>query len=122
MARGCRIDKVTIQSGRGRWQRVLEARRQAREALGRDPNQITLFDEPTKKKSTSRPVSLPPVIEPNRGESVLVLSLGEAGARLGISRSELEAMITAGKIQALPTGYTRMIPTREVRRLSAGRF
>jgi excisionase family DNA binding protein len=50
-------------------------------------------------------------------EAVYVLSLGEAAARLGISRRELEAMIAAGKIEALPTGFTRMIPTTEVKRL-----
>jgi excisionase family DNA binding protein len=44
-------------------------------------------------------------------------SLGEAAARLGISRAELEAMIAAGKIEALPTGFTRMIRTREIERL-----
>jgi hypothetical protein len=27
-------------------------------------------------------------------------------------------MIDAGKIEALPTGFTRMIPTREVQRLA----
>jgi excisionase family DNA binding protein len=47
---------------------------------------------------------------------VVVLSVGEAATRLGISRDELEAMIAAGKIEALPTGYTKMIPTREVER------
>jgi excisionase family DNA binding protein len=109
---------VTARSGRGRWQRVLEARQQAREALGQDPNQTTLFDEPAKKKTTVN-VSLPPLIaEPRRDESVRVLSLGEAAARLAVSRPELEAIIAAGKIKALPTGYTRMIPTSEVRRLT----
>jgi excisionase family DNA binding protein len=49
--------------------------------------------------------------------SIAVLNLGEAGARLGISRAELEKMIASGKIEALPTGFTRMIPTREVKRL-----
>jgi excisionase family DNA binding protein len=48
-----------------------------------------------------------------------VLSLDEAAARLGLRCAELEAMITAGKIEALPTGYTRMIPTREVDRLTS---
>jgi excisionase family DNA binding protein len=46
-----------------------------------------------------------------------VLSLGEAAARLGISRRELGAMIAAGKVEALPTGFTRVIPTTEVKRL-----
>jgi excisionase family DNA binding protein len=50
--------------------------------------------------------------------SELVLSLGEAAARLGVSRSTLEAIIEAGKIEALPTGFARMIPTREVVRLT----
>jgi hypothetical protein len=36
-----------------------------------------------------------------------------------MSRAELEAMIDAGKVEALPTGFTRMIPTREVERLKA---
>jgi hypothetical protein len=35
---------------------------------------------------------------------------------LGVSRATLEAMIEAEKIEALPTGFTRMIPTREVQR------
>jgi excisionase family DNA binding protein len=59
-------------------------------------------------------------IQPARadyGPVVLVLSLGEAAARLGVSRAELEAMIDAGKIVALPTGFTRMVPTSDVRRL-----
>jgi excisionase family DNA binding protein len=50
-----------------------------------------------------------------------VLTAGEVAARFGVSRSSLEAMIAAGKIEALPTGFTRMIPTREVERLQRGR-
>lgn len=41
--------------------------------------------------------------------------------RLGVSRSELETMIEAGKIEALPTGYTCTIPTTEVERILAAR-
>lgn len=48
-----------------------------------------------------------------------VLTLGEAAARLNVSRPELEALIAAGKIEALPTGFTQMIPTREAERLGA---
>ena len=47
-----------------------------------------------------------------------VLSLGEASAKLGVRKIELEAMMAAAKVEALPTGFTRMIPTREVERLS----
>lgn len=54
------------------------------------------------------------------GPGVGVLSLGEAAARLGVSRVELEAMIAAGTIEALPTGLTRMVPTSEVERLERG--
>jgi excisionase family DNA binding protein len=50
-------------------------------------------------------------------ESQRVLSLGEAAARLGVSRTTLEAMIDAGKVEALPTGFTRMIRAKEIERL-----
>jgi hypothetical protein len=33
-----------------------------------------------------------------------------------MSRSELEAMIDRGAVKALPTGFTRMIPTSEIER------
>jgi hypothetical protein len=46
-----------------------------------------------------------------------VLSIGVAASQLGMSRSQLEALIDRGAVHALPTGFTRMIPTAEVRRL-----
>jgi excisionase family DNA binding protein len=86
--------------------------------LGRDPNQTELFDSPPAKRY------VPTAPQEQRQEpprpGVGVLSLGEAAARLGVSRGEVEKMIAAGKIKALPTGYTRMIPTSEVERLSGG--
>lgn len=98
---------------RGRWERVVAARRQSREALGQDPN---VSYAPPKSK-TPQPASPGPVwVEP--GPSVGVLSLGEAAARLGVSRTELEAIIDAGKIEAVSVGLTRMIPTNEVARLT----
>jgi excisionase family DNA binding protein len=48
-----------------------------------------------------------------------VLTLGEAAVRLGVSRAQIEAMIAARKIEALPTGFTRTIPVREIERLKA---
>jgi excisionase family DNA binding protein len=97
----------------------IEARQRAREALGRDPNQTDLFDAPPKSTTPLRtPEPVKAVADPD-AHVECVLSLGEAAARLGVSRDELEAMIAAGKIEALPCGFTRMIPTREVERLIA---
>jgi excisionase family DNA binding protein len=48
-----------------------------------------------------------------------VLAIGEAATRLGMSRAQLEKMVDTGTVQALPVGFTRMIPTREVERLQA---
>ncbi len=103
-------------SARGRWERVLQAREQSRSALGRT-NQPGLFDGPPKTRPTAFvPHSRPPA-EPRRDESVGVLMLGEAAARLGLRRADLEVMIATGKITSLPTGETRTIPSREVERL-----
>jgi excisionase family DNA binding protein len=52
------------------------------------------------------------------GDGVGVLTLDEAAQRLGVSRTELDRMIDARKLKALPTGFTRMIPSSEVERLS----
>jgi excisionase family DNA binding protein len=109
---------MTSHSGRGRWERVLAARRQARIAQGRDPDQSDLFAAPPKPRTTQPYVPTPITATPRPSEAIGVLSLGEAAARLGVSRAALEAMIDAGKVEALPTGFTRMIPTREVERLT----
>ena len=98
---------------------MLAARRQAREALGRDPIGGDPYGARLKRKTTpASPQSLPiwSVERPHErpDQSVGVLSLGEAARRLGVSRSELEAMIDAGQLEALPSGFTRMIPSREV--------
>jgi hypothetical protein len=49
-----------------------------------------------------------------------VLALGEAAARLGMSRAQLETLVDAGKVEALHVGFTKMIPIREVVRLAGG--
>ena len=45
-----------------------------------------------------------------------VLSLGEAATRQGISPAAFDAMIAAGKVESVETGFTRFVPTREVER------
>jgi excisionase family DNA binding protein len=99
---------------------VVAARRQAQAALGRDPNSPDLYSASPPKAATPMPEPPGPVfvaIHPSES-SERVLSLGEASARIGVSRGQLEAMIDAGKVEALSTGYTRMVPTREVDRLT----
>ncbi len=106
-------------AGRGRWERVLAARRQAREAQGRDPNIDHPFASPPKTRAAPRQQPPPAPIARHPSERTeYVLTLGEAAARLGVSRSQLEALIDTGKVEALPTGFTRTIPTREIDRLA----
>jgi excisionase family DNA binding protein len=110
---------MTGRSSRGRWERVVAARRQARVAQGRDPGTVDAFDAPPKRKTALLPEPLTQTPIPSGpSASLLVLSLGEAALALGVSRAKLGAMIDAGQVEALPTGYTRMIPRREVERLA----
>lgn len=90
-------------------------------ALGRDPEQRDLFLEPPKSMTPAPPVTSAQLGTPVESRAIGVLSLGEAAARLGISRSQLEALIERGVVEAVPTGFTRMIPTAEVERLLAAR-
>lgn len=100
---------------------MLAARRQAQTALGRDPNSPDLYAAPPKAKTALPKAATPMLATRHPSERVeYVLSLGEAATRLGVSRTALEAMIDAGKVETLPTGFTRMIPTREVERLTKG--
>jgi excisionase family DNA binding protein len=112
---------MTSRSGRGRWQRVLDARRQARIAEGRDPDQADLFAAPPKPSTRPATIPAPVTPTPRPSEAVGVLTLGEAASRLGMSRAAFEALIDADKIEALPTGCTRTIPMREVERLMTSR-
>jgi len=112
-----RLVPVAGRSARGRWERVKAARGQARAALGAD-DAPGLFDGKPIFKTATPYAELEAPRQERPSEAVGVLTLGEAAARLGVSRSQLEAMIAAGKIETLPTGYTRTIPIREVERLS----
>lgn len=110
---------MTSRSGRGRWQWVLAAREQARQALGHGPEGGDLYAAaPPKRRTTGVPPAASVPSTPHPSESVGVLSLGEAAGRLGVSRTALEPMIGAGKVEALPTGFTRIIPTSKIDRLA----
>jgi hypothetical protein len=105
---------MTSRSSRGRWERVLAARRQARAALGRDAAGGDLYGAPPKRRAA---LSAPPPKQIPHGPGVRVLFMGEAATRLGISRAELEAMIDRGQVETLPIEFGCVIPTREVERL-----
>jgi hypothetical protein len=94
---------------------MLAVRRQARAALGRDPDGGDFRAAPPKCKTTSSPPLAPTPIP--HGLGVGVLFIGEAAARLGMSRPQLEAMIDRGQVQTLPIEFGRVIPTLEVERL-----
>jgi hypothetical protein len=66
---------VTAPGGRGRWERVLAARRRARTALGRDPTGSDLYAAPNTRKT---PLQSPRRVRITPGPSVLVLTLPEA--------------------------------------------
>src|SRR5438093_9750055 len=107
------------QSGRGSRERVDAARRQAQLALGKDP------DAPDDRAATPQQrAPEPPPPSPTsiaHGTSVGVLFIGEAAARLGMNRAELEAMIARGEVETLPTQFAHVIPTHEVERLRQSR-
>ncbi len=110
---------MTTRSGRGRWERVLAARRQARAAIGRNPNAGDLFSGPPKQKAAPLPTPEPRRLQSDPSTTEYVLTLGEAAARLKVSHAELHAMIDRGELETLPMGLTRAIRTREVERLLA---
>src|ERR1700737_4560414 len=101
---------MTSRSGRA-WERVEAARRQARLALGKDPDAA---DDYSRQPEPHVPVSPPAPSAPiAQGPTIGVLTVGEAAIRLGRSRAYLEAMIAAGKVETLPIEFGRVIPTRE---------
>ena len=108
---------VRGKSARLQWERVEAARRQARSELGDGVRPGPAYGR-SPRRSGTRPVEPKPV--PTRGSAgtVAVLTLGETAARLGLSRSELERMIAARKIETLTAGFARMIPIAEVERLA----
>jgi len=95
--------------------RVEAARRQAAVALGRDPDGRDPFVEPPKSGSTASSTTL--VSPPVASHAIGVLTIAEAAARLGMSRTRLETLVDRGLVEALQTGFTRTIPTSEVERL-----
>jgi excisionase family DNA binding protein len=106
---------LLIRNSSSQRRKVEEARRVVAEALGdqlrRDTPQGAAKFVPMAK---AEPVEA-------KSETICVLSLGEVAARLNISRTELERMIAVGKLRALETGYSLMVPSDEVERSRVSR-
>ena len=99
----------------GQRQIVEQARAVVAQALGdaarRDGPEVMKF-EPTAEPA--EPIQV-------KDESVLVLTIHEAATRLGISTSEMEAMVKRGTVKSAVAGWTVVVPTSEVERLRAVR-
>ena len=108
---------MSSRSGRVRWERVEAARRQARLALGKDPDSADDYG-PRPKPHSAAPAPAPTRIE--YGPGVAVLTVGEAATRLPMSRAQLDAMIAHGAVETLPVEFGCVIPTREVERPQRG--
>jgi hypothetical protein len=52
-----------------------------------------------------------------KSEAIGVLTMREAATRLGISTSEMEAIVKRGAVRSLMAGWTVVVPTGEVERL-----
>ena len=98
----------------GSWEPVEAARRQARLALGKDPDAADDYG------GRPKPSPPPPALAPTPieyGPGIAVLMVSEAATRLGMSRAQLDAMIVVGKVETLPIEFGCVIPMREVERL-----
>jgi hypothetical protein len=91
--------------------KVEEARRVVQQALGdaarSDAPQTTKFVPTTKAPEPPQP----------RSEAIGVLTLREAATRLGITTSEMEAMVERGTVKSLMVRWTVVVPTSEAERL-----
>ncbi len=108
-------------SSRSSRERVEAARRQAELALGRDPDHRDAHVDPKVAGAPAEPSRTPadstrrdPI---DMSGAVIVLTVSEAAQQLGLSRSQLDAMVARGAVKALPTGFTVTIPVAEVERL-----
>jgi argonaute-like protein implicated in RNA metabolism and viral defense len=97
----------------GQRRKVEQARAVVAQALGdaarRDGPQAAKFVPTTKAPETAQPKS----------EAIGVLTAREAATRLGISTSEMEAMVKRGAVKSVVAGWTTMVPTSEVERLNS---
>ena len=103
----------------GNWESVESGRRQARLALGRDPNSADLYDARPKRKASLPPAPEREGIATDPSSIDYVLTLGEAATRLQMSRRELDATIDRGQVKTLSIEFGCVIPTSEVERLNA---
>ena len=106
---------MTSRSGRGRWEHVVSARRQARLALGRDPASGDDYGGRPKPPSSLPPA--PGLMLVAHGPGVPVLTIGEAAQRLGMTRAQLDALVARGQVRTLATDFVSVIPTAEVERV-----
>jgi len=62
------------------------------------------------------PTTTAPLPAQPRSEAIRVLTLKEAATRLGISTSDMEAMVRRGAVKSVVAGWTTMVLASEVER------
>lgn len=67
--------------------------------------------------ATYDPITQPPEPIQPTSEAIGVLTLREAATRVGISTSEIEAMVARGTVKSVVAGWTTMVLASEVERL-----
>jgi len=94
--------------------RIAQLRRLARSAQGRDPDESGRDDgQPIRRwQSDAGTIRFVKV-----GPGTPVLGLEEAASRLKWATGSLEAKITAGDVESVRVGWTRMVPLSEVERM-----
>jgi hypothetical protein len=96
----------------GQRRKVQQARAIVAQALGdaarRDGPQMT---------AAYVPITKPPEPTQPKSDGIGVLTLREAATRLGITTSELEAMVKRGTVKSPLAGWTVVVPSREVEQL-----
>jgi excisionase family DNA binding protein len=97
----------------GQHRKVKEARAVVDQALGdasrRDAPQVV---------AKYTPMTRPTEPVQTRSEAIAVLTVKEAAVRLGISTSEIEALVARGAVKSVVAGWTPMLPTGELEKLA----
>lgn len=102
---------------RGRRSNQHEKVEQARAVVAQALGDATRKDGPHQAPEKYVPVTKQHEPVQVKSEAIGVLTMKEAATRLGITTSEMEAMVERGAVKSLVAGWTVVVQTSEVGRL-----